>query len=64
MHCNIFYKGLLFTVIDATSHVCTFVHVLQVCCMSLYVCATCDCCVCECSRVHEVVLLLNDRSRT
>ena len=40
---------------------CTF---CQFCCMSLYVCATCDCCVCECSCVHEAVLLLDDQSRT
>ena len=51
MHCHGFFKGLLFTVIDAPVACVDICEVLPI----LYY-VTCDCCVYERSCVHEAVL--------
>ena len=56
MHCHGFFRGVLFTVIDAI--VACFGHFVRCC---LVVCATCDCsvsvcvCVCVCSCEYSCV---------
>ena len=51
MHCHGLFKGLLFTVIDATVALLDICEMLPI----LYF-VTCDCCVYECTCVHEAVL--------